>query len=299
MKQAKVDFNAQDREGRTALILAVIYNHPTLFRQLLYTDIDKGIKDKFDKTYTDYIDRSKNVDIYVQNRIFLAKQKNSHLSNQRVVVSHIKDAKEMQIEVYGIDERTHSPLMAAIKSNDYEQAEAFIKNRQFLEAKSNNGATAIFFAVYYKREKILDLLLETGVVFDLKNSFGVTPLYLAVLEKNKYAVSKLLETGADMYAIDKEKSYTPFTRAVLSGDLEMVELFLAHGVDVNYQYRRSETALTLASKGCKQLDLFKRLLEAGADPDRRDEFGKTTRQGLRRYCRKGGAKVFESVMSNH
>ena len=96
----------------------------------------------------------------------------------------------------------------------------------------------------------------------------------------------MLDHGADMYAMDPHDIYTPFT-FVLSGnkiDLDVVRLFLDHDIDVNFQHNKSETALTMAAKDCKNFDAVKMLLRYGADPNIDDRYGFTTLAGLFRTC---------------
>ena len=116
-------------------------------------------------------------------------------------------------------------------------------------------------------------------------------LFYAVKEQNIKSVALLLEKNANMYTIDGAKIYTAFSLACLSNPLklhenkiELVKLFLNNNVDVNYQYNKSVTALTQATKGCHNLQLVKLLLDKGANPDISDKYGFTTRNGLFRHC---------------
>lgn len=45
-----------------------------------------------------------------------------------------------------------------------------------------------------------------------------------------------------------------------ASDLEILKLFLKYGVNVHYQYKRNETALTNAARGCKKFELVELLL---------------------------------------
>ncbi len=88
-----------------------------------------------------------------------------------------------------------------------------------------------------------------------------------------------------MYALDARGVYTPFTRAASDNNVELLQLFLKHGVDVNFQYKGSETALTFAGKSCNDIHSFKLLLNNGANPNLIDHYNQTTKSGLERYCR--------------
>ncbi len=143
----------------------------------------------------------------------------------------------------------------------------------------------IFAAIQFKKNSDFDRLMAQGIDIETKNKQGYTLLRAAVFDKNEYVINRLLDSGANMYAMDKHNLYSPFTWAVSDNDIEIIKLFLEHGVDVNYQYKKSETALTIAAKGCKNFELVELLLDNGANPKLMDTYGQNTISGLSRYCR--------------
>jgi uncharacterized RDD family membrane protein YckC len=152
--------------------------------------------------------------------------------------------------------------------------EAFQKSKQ-----------PIFIAIRFKKNSEFDSLMLPGTDLEMKDEQGYTLLRVAIYYKNEYAINRLLKSGANMYTIDEYGLYTPFTHATLMNDIKTVKLFLENGVDVNYQYKKSETALTMSAKGCKNFEMVQLLLDHGANPDLIDTYNKSTRTGLSRYCR--------------
>jgi len=152
--------------------------------------------------------------------------------------------------------------------------EAFQKSKQ-----------PIFVAIRFKKDAKFDSLMLPGTDLEMKDEQGYTLLRVAIYYKNEYAINRLLKSGANMYTIDEHGLYTPFTHAALMNDIKTVKLFLENGVDVNYQYKKSETALTMATKWCKNFEMVQLLLDHGANPDLVDTYNKSTRTGLSRYCK--------------
>ena len=152
----------------------------------------------------------------------------------------------------------------------------------------NSTKTPLITALKYKKYEDVVSMLENGADIEARDKFGRTPLIYAGCDSR--AVKILLDHGADMNAPYNEPLYTAFTWFLsnpreTSECMETLEEYFNHDVDVNYQYKKSETALTIAAKGCMKFETVEKLLEHGADPDRKDLYGMTTRTGLFRYCR--------------
>jgi len=143
----------------------------------------------------------------------------------------------------------------------------------------------IFVTIRFNKNDDFDELMIPGSNLEMKNEQGYTLLRAAIFYKNEYVINRLIESGANMYAMDKHNGYSPFTWAAGHNDMKSVKLFLNNGVDVNHQYKKSETALTMAAKGCKNFEMVELLLDNGADPKIMDTYNQNTLTGLSRYCR--------------
>ncbi len=147
----------------------------------------------------------------------------------------------------------------------------------------------IISAIIYKQNDELDKHIAEGI--DLNgmsdSQYPRTALFIATLNNNTYAVQTLLTNGVDVYKMNSRDSYNGFLWAFSNSKVneEIVNLYFDYNIDVNYQYKKGETALTLAAKGCNQFKKVQQLLEHGANPDLIDLYGQTTRSGLSRYCR--------------
>ena len=131
------------------------------------------------------------------------------------------------------------------------------------------GRSPLFAA---KSSSTVAYLLDHRADARLADSQGQTPLHLT----NDVRVAQLLlDHGAEVDARDKSGS-TPLSGAIRRGvDVRpMVEFLLAHGADPGKKKTGSPTPLAEAVKD-GNLDLVKRLLELGADPNIPDSSGAT------------------------
>ena len=148
----------------------------------------------------------------------------------------------------------------------------------------NRGVPPIFAAIQNNLNDELQELLDEGADIELKNKFGTTPLGFAMYHNDDKLVETLLKHGANSNVIDGNGLYTPLSEACVTNKISTARLLLNYGADVNYQYNKSETALTVAAKGCKNFELVQLLLSNGANPKLMDRFEHNTLTGLRRYC---------------
>ena len=129
---------------------------------------------------------------------------------------------------------------------------------------------------------------------DLKDASDNTLLYIAVEERNYYAIKKLLAHGANMYYINDYRTFSPFSYTVGLSDTRAVKLFVNEGVDVNHQYKKSFTALSLAVKQCN-IAIIKLLLESGANTTLEDKRGDNAVKSLG-YCNEKNNKIIKDLI---
>ena len=168
--------------------------------------------------------------------------------------------------------------------------------KAYVESKKN-ADNPIIETIKYKNNIDFDKYLKTLDNIDLKDESDNTLLYISVEERNYYAMKKLLAHGANMHYIKEYRTYSPFTYAVGLSDAKAVKLFTDEGVNVNYQYKKSFTALSLAVKQCN-IALIKLLLESGANTTLEDKRGDNAVKSLG-YCNKKDNKIIKDLIINH
>ena len=93
--------------------------------------------------------------------------------------------------------------------------------------------------------------------------FTSTPLFKAIYQKDLTAVIKLIMAKADLNKPD-ELGITPIQKAVMTGQLELVTLFICHGVDEDHSFNITrmveDTPIFIAAQN-GHLDIVKYLVE--------------------------------------
>lgn len=127
---------------------------------------------------------------------------------------------------------------------------------------------------------ILELLLNHGAMVDAVDSLGMSSLYWACSHGHVDAVRLLASRGASLSLRGTGKK--PIHYAVKADNMEMAQLILDLGVDINEPEEDSKhTALMIATLG-RHSAMMQFLLEKGADIQARDEQGLTVLEWARR-----------------
>ncbi len=187
---------------------------------------------------------------------------------------------------YLVQAKKHDAYLQSIidTSNKKIKAKKEAESDRLYKVALEREKDPIFAAIDFNKNKILNELLLFHSNLEVKNKSGDTPLFFAIHQKNNYALTALLKHGANPNIVDANGVYTPLSWAAGENYLQIVKILLANNVDVNYQFNKSETPLTMAAKGCRNFEMVQVLLDNGADPDLTDTYQKSTRTGLSRYC---------------
>jgi len=167
-------------------------------------------------------------------------------------------------------------LIFAAREGDLESTKALLEAGAQINQTSEYGWTPLLTAVNNRNYQLAKYLLDHGANPNLANKGGWTPLYLATdnrnIEGGDYPVPKadldhleiiraLLDKGADVNALVKENTLTrtiftmqwffesgatAFLRAAQSSDVELMKLLLERGADPKIRTDYGDTALTLA-----------------------------------------------------
>ncbi|MGB7925158.1 MAG: ankyrin repeat domain-containing protein [Pyrinomonadaceae bacterium] len=100
------------------------------------------------------------------------------------------------------------------------------------------------------------------------------PVVKAAMDDDLDALRKLLDAGANVNTVDENYGLTALAMAAGNGNLEMVQLLLWYGADVNAKGPRGNTALMNLS-GRSTAEVARALINAGANVALQDEDGDT------------------------
>nr|CAI77627.1 potassium uptake channel [Zea mays] len=156
-------------------------------------------------------------------------------------------------------------LCFAVNKGDDFMLHQLLKRGLDPNESDNNGHTALHIAASKGDEQCVKLLLDYGADPNARDSEGKVPLWEALCEKHNAVVELLVESGAELSSGDTalyaciaveendaellenviryggninnptKDGTTPLHRAVCDGNVQMVELLLEHGADVDKQ----------------------------------------------------------------
>jgi len=219
------------------------------------------------------------------------------------------------------------PLHYAAISGNAEIAEALLKHKAATDAKIvwalggvpvpgypttqnfnseiPNGATPLWLAINHGRLEVAELLLSYGAPVNARvtttiggRSSDLAPLEQAVQNNNKEMIKLLLERKANPNVYDINSKHTPLMLASANSRLDIVELLLAHGAEVNVLANES-TPLSLAQRNAERQpptpaskEIVELLLKHGAIEDLPRSSSITVARG------KGKRTIFQQDTNN-
>ncbi|GJM93728.1 hypothetical protein PR202_ga10311 [Eleusine coracana subsp. coracana] len=137
----------------------------------------------------------------------------------------------------------------------------------------NNGHTALHIAASKGNEQCVKHLLDYGADPNARDSEGKVPLWEAMCEKNEAVVQLLVQNGADLSSGDTAL-YACI--AIEENNSELLKDIIRYGGDVNRPLKDGSTPLHKAV--CDgNIQMVQLLLEQGADIDKLDNNGWTPR----------------------
>jgi ankyrin repeat protein len=159
----------------------------------------------------------------------------------------------------------HAPghaLIEAVQNDDRAAVQSLLSRHADVNARQDDGATALGWAAVRCNRAIAELLLRAGANPNQVNEQGVSPLYLAVTNGAADVVKLLLGFKADPN-LTRDDGESPLMTAARLGQLDLMKLLLERGADVNAREKRfGQTALMWAAGHPEGVRL---LVEHGAD----------------------------------
>lgn len=203
---------------------------------------------------------------------------------------------------------TAENLFQAVKQGDRSAVAAILdRDPGLLEVHDPDGLSVLLVATYYGRKEIVGDLLgrrprvtifeaaAAGVLGRVRQALdgdpslatafspdGYTALGLASFFGHLEVVNLLLGRGAEVNVASRnEMGVMPLHSAAAARHLAIAEVLIENGADVNTASTGGSTALHRAAEN-GQLPLVRLLLERGAVPDAADDEGVTARQLARK-----------------
>ncbi|KAK3766741.1 hypothetical protein RRG08_062871 [Elysia crispata] len=184
-----------------------------------------------------------------------------------------------------VDHTSRTPLAAALTRYssfsgkhfvDQSLMEVLLKAGADPNRRERSGSTALHIAVLMNDLGSIKQLLDAGADLEARDSNGFTPMLQAVRDEQVKVVKLLKERGASIKAVDKEDKNAVFhsVESYCDRKKKILKLVASDKDQVNLQLPDGQTPLILAAV-CGDARAVKILLEAGADPHKRNKQQKT------------------------
>jgi ankyrin repeat protein len=261
------DVNARTEDGTTALMHATVVGDISLVRLLLDHKADVNARNKAGATALLWavgdgdkvralLDRGANVNIRPNSGrtpLLIAAESPGAAGVVKLLIEKGADARYHQ--------QGYTVLMAAAESGD---------------------------AV------VVRLLLDKGADARAGNRVGWTALHGAAMTGQRDVAEALLAHGADVNAHDTLQHRTPLLWAAAGGHTDFVKLLLDRGADVKAKetFHGATVLISAAASERGDLRLVNLLLEKGADPGVKDNYGDSAVDWARR---RGSRKVMQAL----
>jgi len=167
-----------------------------------------------------------------------------------------KESYKNEITSKGIPYSTDSFLNEAGVGNK-ERIELFIKAGMNVNAKNNNGDTALMRASADDNFEVVKLLIEKGADVNAKDNDGYTVLMVASSKADLAVATLLIKKGADVNA-SNNAAETALMLASLNGNFDMAQLLIEKGADVNAKSNNGKTALKYSFLDTRMSELLRK-----------------------------------------
>ena len=248
MNDKKAFFNFLEENKQLIIGIKEIEAH------ILIQTITKGEKEFLEML----INKGINIFIKFKGEINLLHISTLHAKEEQIKLLLAKGININEGDKWGVNS-----LMRSAVSGNKKIAQLLLDNGADIHSIDQEGRNSLIFSAMENRMEILSFLLEKGADINSKDKGGRSPLIYAM--KNIKMIDFLLKKGADIEIKDK-KQFTPLIYACSNGFVEIADLLLSNGANVNYQIEGTlYTPLMIAVQNGNK-DLFSLLLKNGADP---------------------------------
>jgi ankyrin repeat protein len=240
--------NAQNREGKTALMLAAKIGFGEVVKTLLDHGADLKLKDHDGNTAWNYAAQGGNVDTL------------------RALVDKGADIHSKDSDGY-----TAFDYLALHGATD--ALKVVLDAGADINAFNKDGKTGLMEAARIGFTQTANILLQRGANIALKDRDGNTAWTYAAHGGNAEVQRALLDKGADLKAVDSD-GIDAWFYAAAHGGTDSLKLLMDHGYPVDARNKDGKTALMEAAR-IGFTDCAKALIRKGADINAKDKDGNT------------------------
>lgn len=159
-------------------------------------------------------------------------------------------------------------LQMAAKKGNLPLLNLLIDNGAKINGQQGSNGTTIEYAIRSGDESVVRYLLDKGATVMEPDSRG-SPVCMAIFYSMKKIIPLLLQKGADINKPGGSPAVLPTVAAWQRGDEETMQFLIDHGASLDHEEAYENILATAISKR-NSLDVIRRLLDLGADPNARN-----------------------------
>ena len=237
----KVDLDAQNKDGRTALVLACFYRQQEAVQVLLEAGSNPNITDNNG-----------------HGSLYAAVFKGCRQKIIQAMIDHHAD-------VNATSKDKVTAIMCACNKRRVYAIHVLLKARADINIADTNGDTCLKHAVYGDcSEEVLQAIIDRGADVNVTDKRNDTALMCACRKRCMNAIKVLLKAGADPTIADNTGNTCLMYAVHADCSDEVLQAIIDHGVDVNATSKDNHTALLIACQK-RHEDAIYVLLNAGFD----------------------------------
>jgi len=240
------DPNIKEKEGKTALSLALEYQHPEIAAILQQHGAKATILDAASAGDVESVRAILKTDPQALNgkdALGYSPLYHAAEAGRNDVAAVLVAAGANANDFTGNNGWGYSPLLIAAENGHGDVVELLLEHGADINLKSRNGDSALCLAASNGHVKVAEALLAHGAEVNMKGgSLMETALDEAAYSGNKAMAELLIAHKADLNVRD-EYGFTPLHMAAYHGHADVVEILLAAGADINAKDKDGRTAL--------------------------------------------------------
>ncbi len=256
------DPNVKGKDGKTALSLALEYNHPEIATILQQRGAKASILDAASAGDTEAVRALLRDDpkaVSAKDPIGFSTLYHAAEGGHREAAAALLAAGANANDFTGNNGWGYSPLLIAAEKGHADVVALLIDHGADVNSRSRNKESALWLAARNGHLEVAEVLLAHSADINIKGLFMDTPLGEAAYSGSKGIAELLIAHKADLNVRD-EHGFTPLHMAAYHGHADVVESLLAAGADINANDKDGKTALDQArSRGeTKTTNLLRR-----------------------------------------
>jgi ankyrin repeat protein len=273
--EKRADVNAQNKEGDSALHIAVRNNQADIGSLLLDNGADIFLTNARGETplFLTFYARAgsqrtaREIRMFMLNPAVMSARDSLgntvlHHATMWRIDSVIPAIIERGANTEALNISGETPLFIAVKANAASTVRVLLQAGASLTGRDSLGNTALHTAVRANAPQAAEALLDANINIDAYNLYGQTPLHDAV-RLGAYDVQIILvRRGANIEVRDNEGN-TPLLLAVRMGNFRSAEHIITSGGDITTRNNSGDTALHMAVRD-ERSDLVALLLQNNA-----------------------------------